>query len=70
VNDPNGDLIGYEFRTEYGPVRVTGSCSWNPAYIEVAYVDGTGTKSVRPAKLVRRSREIEREEAHENARAR
>lgn len=44
--DPNEDLVGFEF----AGIRVTGTASWNPAYVTVETPSGP---SCRAAALVR-----------------
>lgn len=61
--DPNEDLIGFEFMTEDGGmVTVTGSPEWSSNYVTVEAVANEGQPhekrfiSVRPAGLVRQAK--------------
>jgi hypothetical protein len=56
IPDPNADLIGTTFPVNGGMVTVTGSCSWNPAYVAV---DTPAGPSCRVAAQVRRRKEIQ-----------
>ena len=53
--DPNADLIGTTFPADTGRGTVTGTCAWNPAYVEV---DTPGGTTLRVAAQVRRRREL------------
>ena len=50
----NDDLIGFEFQTDNGPGRVTGSTSWDDNYVVVVLADGSVT--CRVAAQVRRAK--------------
>ena len=55
--DPNADLIGLTFPVDSGGVgTVTGSASWDSAYVEVQTEAGP---TVRVAAQVRRRRELD-----------
>lgn len=66
--DPNADLIGFEFKIEDGPpegtlVTVTGSPEWSSNYVTVEAVANEGQPhekryvTVRPAGLVRQAKQ-------------
>lgn len=62
---PNQDLIGFEYRGEFGWMKVVGVAPWNAAYVEVETLDGK-LQSVRPAGHVRLLRDAGNEENLDN----
>lgn len=54
MDDPNADLVGYEFQGERGPLVVTGTPSWSQQYVNVELRDHPGEGlSVRSVKSLR-----------------
>jgi hypothetical protein len=50
--DPNEDVVGYEFDSDHGRLRVTGTTKWSTAYVECVTADGSFV-TVRAVERVR-----------------
>lgn len=61
MNDPNADLIGFQYVTAEGTpaaetVTVVGTPTWSEQYVTVRF--STGHETIKPAAIVRRHKEM------------
>lgn len=62
MNDPNADLVGFQYVTAEGTpaaetVTVIGTCEWSDQYVTVRFP--TGHETIKPVAAVRRRKELD-----------